>query len=109
VDLPDPGAGRLHHRDHRGSWCRTTRPPGRAGARPKWLDNAADFWDAPSSGLVRMLVGAFIAVVFAGEYGWNTWKLIVPHRSRTTLIAAKYVVSLGLLYAAFVAAASSGW
>ncbi len=71
----------------------------------RWLDNAADFWDATSSGLVRMLAGAFIAVVFAGEYGWNTWKLIVPHRSRSTLIAAKYVVSLGLLYAAFIAAA----
>jgi ABC-type transport system involved in multi-copper enzyme maturation permease subunit len=78
-----------------------------------WLDNAANFWDAPGSGLVRMLTGAFIAVVFAGEYGWNTWKLIVPHRSRTTLIAAKYAVSLGLLYAAFLAAAlimmGMGW
>jgi ABC-type transport system involved in multi-copper enzyme maturation permease subunit len=80
-------------------------PPTRAVELSRWLDNASDFWDATSSGLVRMLAGAFIAVVFAGEYGWNTWKLIVPHRSRTTLIAAKYVVSLALLYAAFLAAA----
>ena len=81
-------------------------PPAQAAPDlARWLDNAADFWDATSSGLVRMLAGAFIAVVFAGEYGWNTWKLIVPHRSRTTLIAAKYVVALALLYAAFVAAA----
>jgi ABC-type transport system involved in multi-copper enzyme maturation permease subunit len=81
-------------------------PP--AGAAPelsRWLNNAANFWDGTSDGLVRMLAGSFIAVVFAGEYGWNTWKLIVPHRSRTTLIAAKYAVSLGLLYAAFFAAA----
>jgi ABC-type transport system involved in multi-copper enzyme maturation permease subunit len=78
-----------------------------------WLENAADFWDAPSNGLARMLVGSFIAVVFAGEYGWNTWKLIVPHRSRTTLIAAKYAVSLALIYAAFLLAAlimmGMGW
>jgi len=80
-------------------------PPTSAIELERWLDNAADFWDGTSSGLVRMLVGAFIAVVFAGEYGWNTWKLIVPHRSRTTLIAAKYAVSLLLIYAAFIAAA----
>jgi hypothetical protein len=42
--------------------------------------------------------------VFAGEYGWNTWKLIVPHRSRATLIAAKYAVVLALVYLAFVLA-----
>jgi len=79
----------------------------------KWLDDAADFWDAPPNGLPRMLIGAFIAVVFAGEYGWNTWKLIVPHRSRTTLIGAKYAVSLTLIYAAFLLAAlimmTMGW
>lgn len=81
-------------------------PPAPAAPQlSRWLENAADFWDAPSSGLARMLAGAFVAVVFAGEYGWNTWKLIVPHRSRTTLIAAKYVVSLGLLYTAFLIAA----
>jgi ABC-2 type transport system permease protein len=41
-------------------------------------------------------------VVFAGEYGWNTWKLIVPHRARNSLIAAKYVVALALLACGFV-------
>ncbi|HEY0116570.1 MAG TPA: hypothetical protein VGB54_12710 [Allosphingosinicella sp.] len=71
----------------------------------KWLEDAAGFWSAPSNGLVRYLICAFAAVVFGGEYGWNTWKLIVPHRARRTLIAAKYVVSIALLYAAFVAAA----
>ena len=70
-----------------------------------WISNAASFWRAPPSGLVRYLICAFTAVVFAGEYGWNTWKLIIPHRSRFSLIAAKYVVVIGLLYAAFIAAA----
>lgn len=78
-----------------------------------WVENAASFWGGPSNSLVRFLTCAFVAVVFAGEYGWNTWKLIVPHRARATLIAAKYVVSLALLYAAFVAAAlitmGMGW
>ena len=71
----------------------------------RWVRNVAGFWSATTGGLVRILVCAFVAVVFAGEYGWNTWKLIVPHRSRASLIAAKYVVSIGLIYAAFIAAA----
>lgn len=78
-----------------------------------WLENAAGFWDMPRSGLGRFLIAAYVAIVFAGEYGWNTWKLIVPHRSRAALIASKYAVSLGLLYAAFLAAAlltmALGW
>ena len=60
-----------------------------------------------------ILIGAFVAVVFAGEYGWNTWKLIVPHRARNTLIAAKYVVALALLACGFALAAilfnALGW
>lgn len=88
-------------------------PAGGAPELSRWLENAAVFWDAPPNGFPRMLTGAFVAVVFAGEYGWNTWKLIVPHRSRPTLIGAKYVVSLGLIYAAFIAGAlimmGMGW
>jgi len=79
----------------------------------RWLGNATIFWEAPRSNIGRFLTVAFVATVFAGEYRWNTWKLIVPHRARATLIAAKYLVSLGLLYAAFLAAAlimnALGW
>jgi ABC-2 type transport system permease protein len=71
----------------------------------RWLENAADFWDLPQSGLARFLISGFVGVVFAGEYGWNTWKLIVPHRSRAALLAAKYAVTFGLLYLAFLVAA----
>jgi ABC-type transport system involved in multi-copper enzyme maturation permease subunit len=53
----------------------------------------------------RYLTCAFVAVVFAGEYGWNTWKLIVPHRARNSLIAAKYIVALALLIIGFTLAA----
>jgi ABC-type transport system involved in multi-copper enzyme maturation permease subunit len=62
-------------------------------------------WGMPKRADGRYLIAAFVAVVFAGEYGWNTWKLIVPHRSRTTLLASKYVVTITLLLLAYVLAA----
>ncbi|HEV2815680.1 MAG TPA: hypothetical protein VGW40_00445 [Allosphingosinicella sp.] len=66
-----------------------------------WIADAVAFWRVPGQGLGRYVIGAFVAVVFAGEYGWNTWKLIVPHRARSTLIAAKYIVALALLACGF--------
>jgi len=79
----------------------------------RWIADAIGFWTVPANPSGRYLIGAFVAVVFAGEYGWNTWKLIVPHRSRTILIAAKYVVALALLACAFTLAAllfsALGW
>jgi ABC-2 type transport system permease protein len=56
-----------------------------------WLQQTAMIWKLPSQTIGRYLIAAYVAVVFAGEYGWNTWKLIVPHRSRVSLIAAKFV------------------
>lgn len=72
---------------------------------PRWIGDATDFWDLPPDTLGRFLIGSFVAVAFAGEYGWNTWKLVVPHRSRAMLLLAKYVVVIGLAYAAFLLAA----
>ncbi|MEA3061203.1 MAG: type transport system permease protein [Sphingomonadales bacterium] len=54
-----------------------------------WIHQTAIIWNLPNQPIGRILIAAYVAVVFAGEYGWNTWKLIVPHRSRTALIAAK--------------------
>lgn len=71
------------------------------GTAAGWLATKAGFWNVPAHAFGRYLIGAFVAVVFAGEYGWNTWKLIVPHRSRVTLIAAKYVVALLLMTIGF--------
>jgi len=73
------------------------RPESVAG----WIDDAADFWQVAGDPFGRYMICAFVAVVFAGEYGWNTWKLIVPHRARHSLIAAKYVVALALLICGF--------
>ena len=38
---------------------------------------------------------------FAGEYGWNTWKLIIP--ARWQLIAAKWMVHQSFLTIALIA------
>lgn len=70
-----------------------------------WIEQTSIIWRLPSMSLSRYLIGAYIALVFAGEYGWNTWKLVVPHASRWRLIAAKYAVALGLLCLAWTMAA----
>jgi ABC-2 type transport system permease protein len=82
--------------------------PGDAGGPPiaaAWIANMTGLWEAPGQAFGRYMIGAFVAVAFAGEYGWNTWKLIVPHRARTSLIAAKYAMVLVLLVCGFVLAA----
>ena len=66
-----------------------------------WIENTTMIWFVPNNAVGRYLLSAFVAVVFAGEYGWNTWKLIIPHRARATLIAAKYAVALALLALGF--------
>jgi hypothetical protein len=78
----------------------STSTPGHPSLE-EWLRETAMVWAAPSNTLGRYLLAAFVAVAFAGEYGWNTWKLIVPHRTRASLITAKFAVILLLLIAAY--------
>ncbi|MDP8917054.1 MAG: ABC transporter permease, partial [Pseudomonadota bacterium] len=77
----------------------TPQPAANAAA---WIADTAKVWTAPMNGLGRYLIAAFTAVAFGGEYGWNTWKLIAPHRDRTALLLAKYAVVLTMLAVAFV-------
>jgi ABC-type transport system involved in multi-copper enzyme maturation permease subunit len=87
------------------AWQLGHRPPAHfvlPNTAASWIENTLTGWKAARSGPARCLVGAFAALAFGGEYGWNTWKLVVPHRSRLSLIAAKYVVVVGLLMTAFV-------
>ncbi|MES2445091.1 MAG: ABC transporter permease [Pseudomonadota bacterium] len=70
-----------------------------------WIDDTALVWHVPTVSLGRYFIAAYFALVFAGEYGWNTWKLVVPHAARWKLAGAKYGVALGLLYLAWIAAA----
>jgi ABC-2 type transport system permease protein len=71
-----------------------------------WLENTTMIWFVPNNAVGRYLISAFVAVIFAGEYGWNTWKLIVPHRRRTSLIAAKYALTILLFAISFLLTAA---
>jgi hypothetical protein len=71
-----------------------------------WIENTALIWFVPNHAMGRYLISAFVAVVFAGEYGWNTWKLIVPHRRRDSLIAAKYALTAILFAISFTLTAA---
>jgi hypothetical protein len=71
-----------------------------------WIENTTLIWFVPNNAIGRYLICAFVAVIFAGEYGWNTWKLIVPHRRRASLIAAKYALTILLLAISFALTAA---
>ncbi len=47
-----------------------------------WIAETAQIWYLAGFTLGRYFIAAYIALVFAGEYGWNTWKLVVPHAAR---------------------------
>jgi ABC-type transport system involved in multi-copper enzyme maturation permease subunit len=79
-----------------------TEAPSSPDTAINWMNDTSMIWHVPPNSFGRLLIAAFVAVVFAGEYAWNTWKLVVPHRSRTSLIVAKFALVLGLYAAAFV-------
>jgi ABC-type transport system involved in multi-copper enzyme maturation permease subunit len=45
----------------------------------------------------RMLPLALMAVVFAGEYEWDTWKNVIPRGKRGHLVLSKYLVVIALV------------
>lgn len=70
-----------------------------------WIEDTAIVWFVPNNAIGRYLICAFVAILFAGEYGWNTWKLVVPHRRRASLIAAKFALTLLLFAISFIVTA----
>ena len=76
--------------------------PVKPSSAAEWIGETALIWKLPDQTIGRLLIGAYVAVVFAGEYGWNTWKLIIPHRSRASLLAAKVVLIVLLFLATFL-------
>ena len=68
-----------------------------------WMETWQAVWMVPEG--VRFLMVAFAAVVFGGEYGWNTWKLVAPHRGRVALMLSKHLSAVGWLMAGYVAMA----
>lgn len=50
--------------------------------------------------LLFVLIGA--AILFGGEYRWETWRLLAPRNSRTNLLLAKFVVfAIGAAFSVF--------
>ena len=73
---------------------------GIAGEPLSWTDIAIFPWLIPNNPLGRGLLLGFTAVLFAGEYQWNTWKALVPRSSRVPLILVKFVtVGLFIIFA----------
>lgn len=62
----------------------------------QWTQDMIASWGIityfPMNVFGRFLPLAFMAVVFAGEYEWDTWKNIIPRSQRARLILSKYIV-----------------
>jgi hypothetical protein len=66
----------------------------------RWTEIAIFPWVIPNNPLGRGLLIGFTAVLFAGEYQWNTWKVVVPRSQRVPLILMKFLtVALFVLFA----------
>lgn len=70
---------------------------------PTWMDEFLFSWNVVNSEIGRLLVLAFAAIVFAGEYQWGTWKNVVPRRERVSLILIKFVAVSVFVLASFTA------
>jgi ABC-2 type transport system permease protein len=62
----------------------------------RWTEQAIGAWSSMNNPFGRLLLLGFTAVMFAGEYQWNTWKNTVPRNGRVTLIVFKFI-TLGML------------
>jgi ABC-type transport system involved in multi-copper enzyme maturation permease subunit len=60
-------------------------------APPLWTTSALDTWNVPNSPLGRIMLIGFTALLFGGEYQWNTWKAIVPRTWRIPLLLVKFL------------------
>lgn len=71
-----------------------------AGSR-SWAEDMQTVWVSinsfPGGTFLRMPFLAFIAMAFAGEYQWGTWKNVLPRQSRTAVIVTKFWVLTVLL------------
>lgn len=67
----------------------------------RWADVALGAWTIPLNLFGRLLIIAYAARQFAGEYQWGTWKHSAPYVSRTHLLFAKYIVLSCLILLAF--------
>jgi ABC-type transport system involved in multi-copper enzyme maturation permease subunit len=57
----------------------------------KWTEIMIGAWNIPNEMFGRLILIAFTAVMFAGEFQWGTWKNLLPRRERVPLILNKFV------------------
>ncbi len=77
-----------------------------------WTEQAISMWNFPNNPVGRLILLGFTAVVFAGEYQWQTWKNVVPRNRRAALILVKFL-ALGafvvLAFSLMSALWTAGW
>ncbi|NLF75093.1 MAG: hypothetical protein GX573_05300 [Chloroflexi bacterium] len=71
-------------------------------APAQWTEQAVAIWNIPNNPLGRLVLLGFTAVVFAGEYQWQTWKNVVPRNRRSLLILIKFLALGAFIVLAFV-------
>jgi len=71
-----------------------------------WTSDMLGIWAVvisfPGNIFGRMMPLAFMAVGFAGEYQWGTWKNILPRNRRPMLIASKWVILITIVMLSLV-------
>ena len=67
-----------------------------------WTEQAIGVWNIPNNPIGRLILLGFTAVVFAGEYQWQTWKNVVPRNRRWALILVKFAALGTFVVLAFV-------
>lgn len=71
-------------------------------APPTWSMQTLLPWTVINSIITRMILVAFAADVFAGEYQRGMWKNLLPRRKRTALILTKFFTMTFMLLIAFI-------
>ncbi|MEK6222270.1 MAG: ABC transporter permease, partial [Chloroflexota bacterium] len=69
--------------------------------KSEWTNDIISIWGLinsfPGNIFTRLPIIAFMAMVFAGEYEWGTWKNVVPRNSRYNLIFAKLITLVAIV------------
>lgn len=71
-------------------------------APPTWTIQTLLPWTVINSVITRIILVAFAADVFAGEYQRSMWKNLLPRRRRTTYILMKFFTVSLMLFIAFL-------
>jgi ABC-type transport system involved in multi-copper enzyme maturation permease subunit len=67
----------------------------------QWTTDAVAVWGFligfPANIFGRLLPLAFMAVMFAGEYQWGTWRFVLPRASRSRVLLAKFITATAIV------------